>query len=271
MTKTNVGGFNLHYEDTGAGQPLVLIPGLSCDHTVFAQTQVPAFAAAGYRCVSIDNRDVGQSDSSPVDQYSLRDMAADVAAIIRGLGLGPAHVLGWSMGGMIAQELALNHADCVSTLTLYAADAGRNPRLKAWLESMILIRSRTTLTEFMTCVCPWMFNPRFFGIVGAVEGVIAMAAANPYPQPPDAFARQSRAIINHDAVERLVTIRVPTHVIAGEDDIVILPDQSRVLAQGIPGARFTVLRGVGHCAVWEDTASFNQAVIDFLGVVAATT
>src|SRR5437868_5592028 len=130
MPKTFVNGLNLYYDDSGVGEPLVLIPGLSADHTVFAQSQVPCLVAAGYRCISLDNRDVGQTDSSPIADYTMRDMADDAAGLIRGLALGRAHIVGWSMGGMIAQELALNHPDCVSSLTLYAADAGQNPRLR---------------------------------------------------------------------------------------------------------------------------------------------
>lgn len=74
-------------------------------------------------------------------------MADDAAGVIRGLGLGTAHIVGWSMGGMIAQELALNHSDCVRSLTLYAADAGQNPRLRTWLQGLIVVQSKCRLAS----------------------------------------------------------------------------------------------------------------------------
>lgn len=95
-----------------------------------------------------------------------------------------------------------------------------------------------------------------------------MASANPYPQSLDAFTRQCAAIMSHDTLHRLEAITVPTHVIVGHEDIIILPDRSKVLADRIRGAKLTILPGTGHAAVWECAVAFNNAVIGFIGALA---
>jgi 3-oxoadipate enol-lactonase len=269
MPKINVRGVDLFYEESGQGQPLVFIAGLANDHACWAQSQVPALAAAGYRCVFFDNRDVGQSDAGPDAAYSIMDMATDTVGLIDALCLGACHVVGWSMGGMIAQELAINHPGRVRSLTLYATDAGQDPFARAWLNAMVLIRSKCTVDELVVAACPYFFGRRFFGYPGAVDAFVAMVAAYPYPQSPDAFSRQAHAIMTHATASRLADIRVPTHILVGEEDIIHPVRSSRFLAEHIPGAQLSILPGVAHFAAWEDTPAFNAAVLQFLSTVAA--
>jgi len=263
MPKINVGGLGMYYEEAGSGEPLVLIIGLGGDTTYWAQTQVPAFVAAGYRCISIDNRDAGQSDGSPCENYTTREMADDVAGVIAGIGVAPVHVLGWSMGGMIAQELALNHPALVRSLTLLATYAGHDAGVAAWTKTMTLLRSRCTLRDYVEGVCLWGFGARFLAQPGALDAAMDAGCAAGRRQSAEAYCRQARACITHAAASRLGDIRTATHVIVGEEDLITPVAGSRFLAEHIPGARLTVLPHVGHCAAWEDPAAFNDAVLAF--------
>ena len=260
----DIGPLRMFYESNGDGRPLLLIPGLSTDHSAWALTQVPAFTAAGYRAVSIDPRDAGQTDDSPAAHYSIRDMADDAAALLQRLALRSVHVVGYSMGGMIAQELALNHADVVRSLTLCSTDAGQDPWLRVWLTSMSVLRPKCDARDFCHLFNPWLFAPQFFAQPGADEFLFGAFCANPFPQSAPAFVRQCNAILTHDTVNRLGSIAVPTHVIVGAQDILTPPHRSTILAERIPGAKLTVLPHLGHVASWENPGLFNDAVLGFV-------
>src|SRR5262249_3487952 len=136
MPDVKVNGLRVHYETTGRGEPIVLLSGLGTDQSAWVLSQIPAFVDAGFMCVGVDNRDAGQSDKSPIEQYSIRDMADDATAVLIALDRGPVHVLGYSMGGMIAQELALAHPKMIQSLTLCCTDAGRSAAVRAWVKSL---------------------------------------------------------------------------------------------------------------------------------------
>jgi 3-oxoadipate enol-lactonase len=263
MPRVSAGGLNIFHETTGDGPPLLLIPGLTTDHTAW-MLQVPAFVAAGYRCIAIDNRDVGQTDQSPNQRYTIRDMANDAAAVLDHLDAGPVHVIGYSMGGMIAAELALTHPGRVSSLTLCATDAGQDPLVRSWLTSLMLLRPKCDTREFCQVLVPWLFSPRFLAQPGAVEAIVDVVVANPFPQTVSGFVRQCDAILTHDVRNRLGAIAVPTHVVAGEADIILPPRISRFLADAIRGSRLTILPHLGHAACWEDAGVLNDAVLSFL-------
>jgi pimeloyl-ACP methyl ester carboxylesterase len=267
MPRVDVGSLSIFCEQLGAGEPVVLLTGLGGDLAGWLTFQAPALVRAGYRAVLIDNRDAGRSDLSPVPRYTMRDLAGDTARVIETLGLAPAHVLGWSMGGMIAQELAIRHPHAVRSLTLYGTSAGDDPFTNAWVAAMALIRSKLDGADYARATCPWLFAHPFIERPGTMDGYAEDCAANPYPQPEAAYARQCAAILAHSTSARLAAIRAPTHVIVGEQDITLPPRLSRHLAGHIAGAALTVLPGVGHAAAWEAPGAFNSAVLEFLGRV----
>ena len=264
MPKINIDGLHMYYEITGEGDPLVLISGLSGDHLAWTMTQVPAFTAAGYRCLVFDNRDVGQTDESPLASYTIRQFADDTAALLAQLALGPVHLLGASMGGMIAQEFALHYPAQVRSLTLVCTVAKVEPFLRHLIASWQTIRRQCTLEAFLQMDASWLFTHRFYEDPEALQRFMQQALANPFPQSVAAFLRQCEAGLTYDALGRLGTITVPTHVIVGEEDMLTPPRLARVLAEEIPGARLTVIPESGHGVFWEKATEFNQAVLDFL-------
>lgn len=267
MPRALVRGLNMFYELSGDGPPLLLIPGLTTDHTAW-MLQIPAFIDAGYRCIAIDNRDVGQTDQSPIESYTIRDMADDTAALLGHVEADPVHVIGYSMGGMIAAELALNHPGRIRSLTLCATAAGQDSLVTSWLAALMMLRPKCDPREFCTVLVPWLFSPRFLAQPGAVDAIVDAVVSNPFPQTVNGFIRQCRAILTHDVRSRLRLIHAPTHVVSAEGDILLPPHHSRLLAEGIPGSRLTVLPQVGHAACWEDAGVLNDALLSFLNETA---
>jgi pimeloyl-ACP methyl ester carboxylesterase len=266
MPTVRVGDIDMYYVEAGAGEPLVLVMGFSGDHSAWGLQ----FRALAERCrvIAFDNRGVGQTDA-PDRPYTTRMMADDTVGLMDALGVERAHVVGVSMGGMIAQELALNHPTRLRSLhlgcTFARPDGYARARADVWRE----IRTRLSPEAALRAIFLWLFAPATYNERPEfVEQLLQSALANPYPQSLTGFLRQRDAIATHDALDRLDAIRAPTLVTVGEEDILVPPRFSRELATRIPGAELKVLSGVGHVYFWERPDAFNGLCLDFLAKVA---
>jgi 3-oxoadipate enol-lactonase len=262
--KIKVNDLNMYYQLAGKGDPVAFIAGLASDHLEWLPAHVPAFTAAGYQCVLFDNRDAGQSDESPVAAYTIRMLADDATGLLKQLGIKQAHIVGESMGGMIAQELAINHPELVRSLTLVCTWARSVPFHQALSASWINLRRKLTLEESFQTFGLWFFSSQFYESPEAEQAFLAEVRANPHPQSVAAFERQWNAILTHDALDQLNRITVPTHVIAGEADIMSPYRLSCLVAEKIPGAKLTVFPESGHVLAFENSAAFNPVALDFL-------
>jgi 3-oxoadipate enol-lactonase len=267
MAIADVNGQRLYYEVHGDGEQLLCVHGLSCD-TLAWIPQIQAFAAA-HRTVIFDNRDVGQS-SMAEGGYQIADMARDALGLADELGLETFHLLGISMGGAIAQEIALQAPERVRTLTLAATfhDSGAYARqvAKVWGARVRQISREQHIDELMLL----NHSEAFYENPEMVEFVRTAMLNNPHPQPPDAFARQLGASSRHDTRDRLGALTMPTHVIGGEFDILVPVWKSREIAALIPGAKLTVLPNAPHGLSLERAEEFNAAVLGFIREAAAT-
>jgi 3-oxoadipate enol-lactonase len=254
-------GRTLYYEEHGSGEPLLCVMGLAADTLSWA-LQVPAFAER-HHTIIFDNRDVGQS--SQVDApYDLADMADDALALADALSLESFHLLGVSMGGAIAQELALAAPERVRTLTLAVTFAGGGRYAAAlaesWGERAMMLTREQRVDELLLLT----LSEGFFETEGAVDFVRRMALQNPNPQPPEAFRRQLQASSRHDSRSRLGNLAMPVHVIGAEHDILIPVWKCAEVAKLIPEAKFTVVEGAAHGMQLERAQEFNELVLSFI-------
>ena len=263
MPTSEVNGQTLYYEVHGeGGDPLLAVMGLAAD-TVAWTLQVPAFSAA-HRFVIFDNRDVGRS-SQATGPYEIDDMAQDALALADELDLESFHLLGVSMGGAIAQEMALAAPERVRTLTLattFASGGAWGVKFsELWAARVGDMTREQRVDELMLLT----LSEGFFENAEAVAFVRDLMLQNPNPQPAEAFVRQLEASSRHDTRERLAALSAPTHVIGAEHDILLPVWKSRELAELIPGAKLSVIEGSPHGANVERAEDFNRLVLEFLG------
>jgi 3-oxoadipate enol-lactonase len=254
-------GQRLYYELHGEGEPLLCIHGLSVDTLGWALQIAPW--SQGRQLVIFDNRDVGRS-SRAEGEYEIADMAADALALADTLGLESFDLLGLSMGGAIAQELALAAPERVRTLTLCVTFGGGGAWARAqaaqWSRRAVAMGREERIDELML-LC---FSERFYEQPDHVAFLRQALLANPHPQEAEAFGRQVRATARHETRDRLAQLDLPVHVIGAEHDVLVPVWKSRELAALIPGARLTVLDGAPHGVNVERAEDFNAAVLGFL-------
>lgn len=219
--------------------------------------------ARRYRVVAFDNRGSGRT-GAPDGPFTVSMMAGDAAGLLDALGLDRAHVLGVSMGGYIAQELALAWPGRVAGLVLATTSAGpyllKTSVLEEWLRGPLRGLAPGTLFQIMM---PFMFNDRCFEQPGVREMFVAAIAPHA-AAPPHVLARQITACVEHDARDRIGLIASPTLVLAGREDTFVPFSLSEELAARIPNARLVVLEGGGHGFGSAAAEAFNRAVLEFL-------
>jgi pimeloyl-ACP methyl ester carboxylesterase len=261
MPHAALNGFEIHYDVHGEGDPLICVHGLGCDRRAWA-LQIEPFSQH-YQAVFFDNRDVGQSSLATQD-YTTAAMAEDVIALADHLEFERFHLLGVSLGGMVSQQVALAAPERVRTLTLAITHGGVKTagRLRGHLlGSFARHLPPEDQVDNLLYLC---YTEAFFENEAMHEFVRNALLENPYPQPPEAFARQAEAGAHHDVRDRLGELTMPVHVIGAERDLMIPIWKSRELAALIPGSKLTIIEAQGHGVQWEGAAEFNSAVTEFL-------
>ena len=266
MLSVTANGRQIAYRVAGNGDPILLINGTGESGATW-DGQMQRLASR-WKCVAIDNRDSG--DSTYVDgAYTPADMARDAAGVIDALALGPCHVVGYSLGGATAQELALARPDVVRSLVLLSTWARSDAWFAGQMRNWQAIRRAHVDDEraFLTALEPWLFAPATFAERARIEEIWRHAGEIETPQKPEGWIRQCDADIAHDAAARLGDVRAPALVIVGADDICTPPRYSAELCALLPDARLVTIENTAHCAVFEDPGAVAGAIEDFLAHV----
>ena len=261
MATVNVNGCEIYYEVHGQGDPLVLIMGLR-RNVEWWYRQIPALSEH-FQVIAFDNRGAGRSDK-PVMEYAIRLFADDTAGLMDALDISTAHILGISMGGYIAQELALNYPAKVENLVLGCTGCGGDRNVSMSPERMEKFTANKGLNpeEILRKDMDIYFSDDY--IVQRTEIIEEFVEISMrYYQPADAFFRQFDACLRHDTGDRLNQIAAPALIMTGDDDPLVPPQNSHVLKNLIAGAELSVFAGGRHCFFMEEADRFNKETVDF--------
>jgi 3-oxoadipate enol-lactonase len=252
-------GVRIYWEETGSGPPLLLIMGLGYSHKMWHRTT--PLVSKYFRTILLDNRGVGQSDVPP-GPYPIKTMAADAAAVLDAAGVESADVYGVSMGGMIAQEFALQYPHRVRKLILGCTACGGPKAVRAEPEvnQVLLMRGNMTMEEGTEAAVPYIYDtdtPR-----ARIDEDLAIRRVT-YPKP-EAYANQLQGILAWESYSRLAQIKAPTLVIHGETDRLVPAGNGRLIAESIAGSKLVMLPHASHIYMTDQPETSHQVVLDFL-------
>lgn len=262
---TAADGTRIAYDAWGkrSGEPVLLIQGLGTDARGWALQRMAL--GRRYHCFAVDNRGVGRSGRPP-GPYDLETMADDSVRVLDAEGVGRAHVIGASMGGVIAQIIAVRHPERVRSLVLACTSCRHHPWRRELFEEWIAAVEQAGIHALRADALQWLVGPRFRARFGVWVNLLARLVLN---SDPAAFAAQTRAILNgnDDLRFELVYVAAPTLVITGSQDTLTPIGDAEELAELIPNARLVELRGAAHGLMVESPNAFNGAVRAFLDEV----
>lgn len=260
--KVRVRDIDICYRTTGEGFPLVMIMGLTANMDWWDPEFIDALSKK-YHVVLFDNRGAGRTQAPP-GQFSIKQFADDTAGLMDALGIELAHILGVSMGGMIAQELALNYPEKVKKLVLCVTFCGGEKTVYASREVLEKLTDLSGSLEervkrFSTLLFPeeWLLQHPEYLDDFMKRYMIA-------PTSDQNAARQFMATTTFNTYERLPQIKCPTLVACGSEDVLIPPENSRIIAERIPGSRLVEFKGAGHGFINQCRREFLEILFDFL-------
>jgi len=265
MPTVTANDIDIYYEEHGSGEPLLLIMGWGGNAATWAP-QLPGLSER-YRVITFDNRGAGRT-SAPDGPYSTQQMAADTIALLDALDVPRVHVFGISMGGMIAQELALAAPDRVGALILGCTSPGGEAALGAgalrgeirdFQEKGDAYQDFEWFSEFLKRL--WTDDALARSDAYLQDFVLSLIR---FPAPAHGLRAQGAAVAGHDAYDRLFAIRNPTLVITGDEDGLIDPGNSRVLVERLRNAQLWLFPGLRHAFHLERPDLVNPAILSFL-------
>jgi 3-oxoadipate enol-lactonase len=250
VPKAGVGEIELFYERSGAGEPLLLIQGMSGSHRAWGRPFLEALEQS-FECIVFDNRGIGGSTIGE-EPFTIAELAADTAGLLDALGLERVHVLGISMGGMVAQQLALAHPQRLLSLTLgctYCGGTGSMLMDPADFQGMAEAMASGDRPRVLRAMWELNLSPAFRAEEERFAGFAAMAEAVAVPQRT--VELQLQAIVGHNTRSRLAEVETPTLVIHGDVDRVLPYPNGELIAALMPNAHLQTLADVGHMFWWE--------------------
>jgi pimeloyl-ACP methyl ester carboxylesterase len=248
----------LAWQAQGEGAALLLVHGLGYTRQGWGPQR--DLLARRFRVLSFDNRGIGESEIPP-GPYTVGELAGDVLQVLDQAGAGRAHLLGASLGGMVAQLVAAEHPDRVDRLVLVGTTPGGRDAFPLPQRTLALIAEAAALPQEIA-MRRFVENALAPGST-LVDEVFAYRRS--HPPDPAGWAAQAAAGAAWDADGRLARIAAPTLVVAGTADAVVDPRNAQLLVDAIPGARLELIEGAGHLPFWERAEEFAALVEGFLG------
>ncbi len=252
-------GARIYWDEQGHGAPVLLIMGLGYPSYMWHRTR--SVLTTRYQTIAFDNRGIGRSDVPPCP-YSISVMASDAAAVLDAAGVESAHAFGVSMGGMIAQEFALQHPKRVRSLILGCTAAGGPTAVRAERDATQMLMARATMSpeQAAEAAVPFIYDaatPR--------EKIDEdLAIRRPWLPSPEAYAAQLQGVLAWEAYSRLPGINRPTLLIHGESDRLVPPGNARLIAEHIPGAKLVMIPHAGHIFLTDQTDVAHRLILEFL-------
>jgi pimeloyl-ACP methyl ester carboxylesterase len=251
-------GAKIYWDEQGQGEPVLLIMGLGWSSNMWHRTR--PVLAAHYRTITFDNRGAGRSDVSP-GPYTMEMLASDAGAVLDAAGVERVHLLGISMGGMIAQEFVLQYPDRVRSLILGCTAAGGPRAVQADADAIqLLFRRDSNPEQRAKAAVPFIYDsgtPR-----ERIDQDLAVLSEW-YPNA-EGYMAQLQGILAWEADSRLSHITAPTLVIHGENDRLVPAANGRLIAERIPSARLVMLRNASHIFMTDQPAAAHHALLEFL-------
>jgi len=259
VTATNI---TMNYDQTGAGEPLILIPYLAADNACYA-FQVGEYAKH-FTCISLDLRGTGESDK-PQGPYTTELLADDIAAFIQAAGIGKAHVAGLSLGGAIGMWLAAKYPHTVQSLSLHSSWAKSDAFQRTVVESWQIVAKAVGVPEMIIrAIFPWCFTPELYAErPDYIESLAGFVRSRPPQSVPD-FIHQSNAVLAHDVEAGLERIVAPTQITFGRHDQLTSTRFADRLKGGIRNSELLVFEKCAHAPLYENVEEFNQKTLAFL-------
>jgi pimeloyl-ACP methyl ester carboxylesterase len=252
-------GARIYWDEQGHGPPVLLIMGLSYPSCMWHRTR--PILAAHYRTIALDNRGIGQSDVPP-GPYPIALMASDAKAVMDAAGIESAHVFGVSMGGMVAQELALQYPARVRSLILGCTAAGGPAAVRAEPEAiqMLMRREKMSPEQAAEAAVPFIYDPT----TARARIDEDLAIRRPWFPSPQGYAAQLQGVLGWESYSRINQIVAPTLVIHGESDRLIPPGNANLIAERIPGAKLVMIPHASHLFLTDQTEVSHHAILQFL-------
>jgi 3-oxoadipate enol-lactonase len=265
MPKVKAGAINLNYEIFGDGPPLLLIMGFGMPGAAW-MPMLPFLT--GFKCYYFDNRGTGYSDK-PEGIYTIPDMADDAANLMSAIGLERASVYGISMGGMIAQELALRHPERVTKLVLGCTMPGGPSAIPAADEVVQTLRDGSRMMAdnpdaALDLIIPLLFPPDFTAAHPEIKQFMLAGIQMAPPTPSTTADRALAGIMQFDAFDRLPAIKCPVLIVHGEQDILVPPRNAALIKEKIPQAELYMIPGAGHNFAAADPFGVCRYITDWL-------
>jgi len=252
-------GAKIYWDERSVGEPVLLIMGLGYPSDMWWRMR--PLLDGRYRTIVLDNRGAGRNDVPP-GPYPIALMAADAVAVLDAAGVDRAHVFGISMGGMIAQEVALQHPERVRSLILGCTAAGGPNAVRAEPEVTQLLLNRGAMSpeQAATAVIPYIYDP------GTSRDRIDedLAIRWPWLPRPEAYAAQLQGILAWESYSRLPQLKAATLVIHGETDRLVPLGSGELIAARIPGAKLVTLPHASHIFPTDQTVASSHAIMEFL-------